>query len=91
MTERNAVMYIARKTRENSLLLPGKVVYGLWNRVTGAVCITDDLHEVESRIVRNHEVIRVYADGWELELLGNHGSTAMVHVNRVLYGMIRDM
>ena len=93
MKERDAVMYIARKTRENSLILPGKVVFGLWNRGTGAVCITDELHEVVARIARDHEVIRVYADGYELEWIGRrYGEYGeMIYMNRWLYGEIRSM
>lgn len=91
MTEREAVKYIAKKTRENSLSLPGKVVFGMWNRGSGAVCITDELPAVSEQIRQGFEVIRVYADGWELELLGNHGNIAMVHINRRVLGEIQSM
>lgn len=91
MKEREAVRLISRKTMENSLILPGKVVFGLWNRKTGEVCITDDLHEVVARMVRNHDVIRIYADGCELEQIGRqYGEYGpMVHMNRALYGKIK--
>ena len=93
MKERDAVMYIARKTRENSLILPGKVVFGLWKRESGAVCITDELDEVVARISQDHEIICVYADGCELDWIGRrYGEYGeMVHMNRRLYEKIRSM
>lgn len=91
MTEREAVRLISRKTMENSLIMPGKVVFGLWKRKTGEVTITDALPDVSERIRLGYEVIRVYADGCELEPLGNHGNIAMVHMNRRLFGEIRGM
>lgn len=91
MTEREAVMHIAKKTRENSLLMPGKVVFGLWNRSKGALLVTDELQEVNERQRLGYEVIRVYADGWELEPIGRrYGEYGeMVYMNRWLYGEIK--
>lgn len=93
MTEREAVEYIHKKTQEASKALLGKVVFGVWNKKTGAVCITDDIHEVVARIVRDHDVIGVYAEGWELETLGRkYGEYGeMIHMNRRLYEKIRSM
>lgn len=93
MTEREAVRNIARRTRENSLMVPGKVVFGLWNRGTGAVCITDDIYEVAARVIKNHDVIRTYVDGWEVEQIGGRYGTCdgMVHMNRELLWRIRRM
>ena len=93
MTEREAVEYIHTKIKETSKALPGKVVFGLWNRKTGAVCITDDLHEVVARIVKNHCVIGVYEEGWELEHVGRkYGQYGeMLHMNRWMYEKIRSM
>lgn len=93
MTEREAVRYIAKRTRENSLLVPGKVVFGLWERSKGALLVTDELQEVNTRQRLGYEVIRVYADGYELEPLGRrYGEYGeMVYINRELYGEIRSM
>lgn len=93
MKEWETVRYIARRTRENSLMVPGKVVFGLWNRGTGAVCITDDIYEVEARVKKNHDVIRTYVDGWEVEQIGGIYGTCdgMVHMNRELLWRIRSM
>ena len=93
MTEREAVEYIHAKTQEASKALPGKVVFGVWNKKTGAVCITDDIHEVAARIARNHYPVGVYAEGWELEMLGRkYGEYGeMIHMNRRLYEKIRSM
>lgn len=93
MTEREAVRYIAKRTRENSLLVPGKVVFGLWERSKGALLVTDELQEVNTRQRLGYEVIRVYADGYELEPLGRrYGEYGeMVYINRQLYGEIRSM
>lgn len=90
MFEREVVKLISRKTRENSLILPGKVVFGLWNKRSGDVAITDALPEVSERLRLEYEVIRVYADGCELELIGSHGD-AMVHMDRELLWKIRSM
>ena len=91
MTEREAVRYIAKRTRENSLLVPGKVVFGLWERSKGALLVTDNLQEVNTRQRLGYEVIRVYADGYELEPLGRrYGEYGeMVYINRELYGEIK--
>lgn len=70
MTEREAVHYIAQKTHETSLAIPGKVVFGLWHRGTGEVCFTDDVHEAERRVARGHKVIRTCVDGIEVEQIG---------------------
>lgn len=93
MTEREAVRYIAKRTRENSLLVPGKVVFGLWERSKGALLVTDELQEVNTRQRLGYEVIRVYADGYELEPIGRrYGEYGeMVYINRELYGEIRSM
>lgn len=93
MTEREAVEYILTKTQEASKALPGKVVFGMWNKKTGAVCITDDIHEVAARIVKNHGIIGVYAEGWELEQIGRRYGEyrEIVHMNCRLYEKIRSM
>lgn len=91
MTEREVVRYIAKITRENSLLVPGKVVFGLWERSKGALLVTDELQKVNTRQRLGYEVIRVYADGYELEPLGRrYGEYGeMVYINRELYGEIK--
>lgn len=93
MTEREVVRYIAKRTRENSLMVPGKVVFGLWNRGTGALCITDDIYEVEARVKKNHDVIRTYVDGREVEQIGGRYGTCdgMVHMDRELLWRMRRM
>ena len=93
MTEREAVRHIAKLTRENSLMAPGKVVFGLWKRSEGALLVTDELQEVNKRQRLGYEVIRVYADGFELEPIGRrYGEYGeMVYMNRWLYGEIRSM
>lgn len=91
MTEREAVLHIAKRTRENSLMVPGKVVFGLWNRSKGALLVTDELQEVNERQRLGYEVIRVYADGQELEPIGRrYGEYGeMVYMNWWLYGEIK--
>lgn len=93
MKEWEAERLIAGKTRENSLILPGSVVFGLWNRETGHVTITDEIPVVSEQIRLGHDVIRVYADGWELEPIGRrYGEYGeMVHMNRELLWRIRSM